>query len=166
MMAVLYHETLFQDDEERHQYCPANGWCSFKKNGKLENKSHHIHPVVYKHIRPTWESYTQENVLRRIVPGFNTNSLECLNNVLWNNIGKTKWHGFKRVYIASCTAIIQFEKDSCGREDVMRELGLEVSTYTTTAFMKSSQTRSYHKIRKTAKETERFRKSLDSMKAR
>ena len=42
MLASLYHSLILEDDEKRHQYCPPESWCSYKRSKQMENKNHYL----------------------------------------------------------------------------------------------------------------------------
>ena len=43
-MEVLYHSCELSNNNERHKFCPEgpDSWCSYKREGKLERKDHHL----------------------------------------------------------------------------------------------------------------------------
>ena len=102
IMAILYHCTMLEDEELRHQYCPkgADSWCPYRR-GVLNwdgKKSHHMVPELLPHLLKIFEARSSECYLRRIVTGYNQNALESLNQLIWMNVSKAKFHGAKRVY--------------------------------------------------------------------
>ena len=129
LYAALYHGTMLENDIVRHQYCPEgeDSWCPFKRgvefNGK---KTHHIKPQLLPLALKIFEKRTSDNYLRRVVRGYNQNSLESLNQLIWTNVSKAKSHGYKRIYIAVGLAMLRYELGPYGYLEVQKKLGLSI----------------------------------------
>ena len=119
ILASLYHCTMLEDEEIRHQYCPENSWCSYKRGRPVEVSKHYMDACFLEILLPIYEFYTHEALLQKLVPGMNTNALECFNSVLWSLIPKTKYHGRKRTQISVALAVFFFED---GRESITNML--------------------------------------------
>lgn len=54
IMAALYHSCELIDPNERHKFCPDgnDSWCSYKRQGTLERKDHHLDPVFLDLLLP------------------------------------------------------------------------------------------------------------------
>ena len=52
VLAVLYHSVMLDDNDKRHQFCPNNSWCEYKKTGKQVNKEYHLDPVFLDELLP------------------------------------------------------------------------------------------------------------------
>mgnify|MGYP006957711158 CR=1 FL=1 len=70
-----------------------------------------------------------DSYLRRVVTGYNQNALESLNQLIWKNTPKSKFHGSRRVTIAVGLAFLQFEKGGIGRVLVQQKLGIPLTEY-------------------------------------
>ena len=133
IMAVLFHCTIFEDEEFRHQYCPkgSDSWCPYRRRvvNWDSQKSHHISPQLFPYLLEVFEARSTESYLRRVVTGYNQNSLESLNQLIWTNVSKSKFHGAKRVYIAVGLAVLRFEKGMIGTMLLKKKLGITVTEY-------------------------------------
>ena len=78
IMAVLFHCTIFEDEEFRHQYCPkgSDSWCPYRRRvvNWDSQKSHHISPQLFPYLLEVFEARSTESYLRRVVTGYNQNS--------------------------------------------------------------------------------------------
>lgn len=97
VLASLYHCVMIEDEEVRHQYCPEDSWCAFKRGEPVEEKDHHLVQDFLDILLPVYQYYTALPMLQKLVPGFTTNSIECFNSVLWNRMHKHKFHGATRL---------------------------------------------------------------------
>ena len=72
ILASLYHCTMLEDDEVRHQYCPMDSWCLFKRGLDMgDPKAHYLRPALLDKLLPVYEYYTQTPMLQRMVAGDN-----------------------------------------------------------------------------------------------
>ena len=155
IMAILFHSTMIEDPEVRHQWCPKgqDSWCPYRR-GVINwdgNKSHHLNPLLLPHLTKIFESRSTESYLRRVVTGYNQNSLESINQLIWKNVSKSKFHGYKRVEIAVGLALLQFEKGGFGQILVQQRLGLSVSKYQIEKAEARDDCRIYHAERRLTK---------------
>ena len=56
--ASLYDSIIMDDDKVRHQYCPNNSWCLYKRNLPFINKPHHLNKTFLPLIEPVYMSIT------------------------------------------------------------------------------------------------------------
>ena len=111
-------------------------------------KSHHVSSLLLPHLLQIWKKRTTENYLRRVVSGYNQNALESLNQLIWINTTKHKFHGYNRVYIAVVLALLRFELGPSGYLLVQRHLGLPVTSDQLENAMDSKRIRIFHAQRK------------------
>ena len=129
IMAGLYH-CLKIPDKERHKYCPNNSWCRYKKKIPCPDKPHHLDPVFEKHLQPIYERLSDPALLARCLPGFTQNANESVNSLLCIRCPKHKWHGRKRIELATASATLHFSTGATAKHEVMARAGLAVGTHT------------------------------------
>lgn len=130
--AGLYH-SLKIEDKERHQFCPNNSWCKFKKGLPCKDKPHHLDAVFKEPLLKIYERLSEPALLQRCLPGYTNNANESINSLVWNKCPKHKWHGSKRIGMAANAAALHFSCGATKKHDVMREAGLVVGHHTNRA---------------------------------
>ena len=95
ILASFYHGLILEDKEVRHQYCPPESWCLYKRGIDMEDKDHHLHAVFEDLLVPVYAHYTKRSMLNKLLAGMTTNDLETFNSTLWLKIPKHKFHGRK-----------------------------------------------------------------------
>ena len=125
----LYH-CLKLPDKERHKYCPSNSWCKYKKKLSCPDKPHHLDPVFEKHLKPIYERLSDPALLARCLPGYTQNANESVNSLVWIRCPKHKWHGRKRIELATASATLHFSAGATAKHEVMAKAGLAVGVHT------------------------------------
>ena len=138
--AGLYH-CLKLPLKERHQYCPSNSWCKYKKGLPCPDKPHHLDPVFKKCLKPIYDRLSDPALLARCLPGYTQNSNESINALVWNKCPKSKWHGRKRVLMATCSASLHFSSGASVKNQVMLKAGLNVGDHTRKEFKRRDSKR-------------------------
>ena len=146
IMAGLYH-SLKLPNKERHKYCPNNSWCRYKKKIPCPDKPHHLDPVFEKYLHPIYERLSDPALLSRCLPGFTQNANESINSLVWIRCPKHKWHGRKRILLATASATLQFSAGATAKHEVMARAGLAVGGHT----RKESTRRDSERIKKAEK---------------
>ena len=129
VMASLYHNIILKDDKERHKFCPEgdSSWCQYKRLGKMTNKSHHLDPAFLSILEPLYtKRLASFELLPKCLPGVTQNMLESINSIMWQRAPKHKFHGSKRIRIAACSTLIQYNKGATGKFGVLALLCLPV----------------------------------------
>ena len=127
--AGLYH-CLKLPPKERHRYCPNNSWCRYKKKIPCPDKPHHLDPVFEKHLELIYDRLSDPALLARCLPGYTQNANESINALVWARCPKHKWHGRKRIEMATASATLQFSSGASAKHDVMVKAGLAVGCHT------------------------------------
>ena len=130
--ASLYH-CLKLPPKERHQYCPMNSWCSYRKGLPFTNKPHHLAPVFQKHLDVIYGRLTDPALLARCLPGYTQNANESINALVWMRCPKHKWHGQKRVEMATAAATLHFSSGAQAKHLVMERAEIPPGTHTAKA---------------------------------
>ncbi|CAB3985428.1 Hypothetical predicted protein [Paramuricea clavata] len=122
IMAVLYNTCELSDETERHKYCPegADSWCSYKRQGTLKRKDHHLDAVFLDFLLPEITRLSDYSLLLRCLSGYSQNANESLNGLVWNRAPKHRSKGPKVVEMAVMSAITHFNSCASSRHDVMR----------------------------------------------
>jgi hypothetical protein len=160
IMAVLYH-TCELNNKERHKYCPPgpDSWCSYKRDGTLQRKDHHLDPVFLNFLLPECKRLSEYSLLLRCLPGYSQNANESLNGLVWNRAPKHRYKGAHVVETAVMSAILSFNAGAASRQDVMKVANIPGGAFTLEGCTAKDEKRMSHSVRKTkTKEKERRRK--------
>ncbi|XP_063965894.1 uncharacterized protein LOC135156738 [Lytechinus pictus] len=114
ILAILYHSVKMRNNRIRHQYCPKDGWCEYKKTGKQVNKENHLDNVFLKELLPTFTRLSNPDLLERCLPGITQNQNESFNALIWKRCPKHLWRGPRVVRTAVNLAVLAF---NCGAEN-------------------------------------------------
>ena len=125
IMAGLYHSMKLRN-KERHKYCPNNSWCRYNKKIPCPDKPHHLDPVFEKYLHPIYERLSDPALLSRCLPGFTQNANESINSLVWIRCPKHKWHGRKRILLATASVTLQFSAGATAKHKVMARAWLAV----------------------------------------
>ena len=109
-MAVLYN-TCKLSNNKQHKFCPEgpHSWCSFKWEGKLQRKGHHLDPVFLELLLPEFERLSEYSLLLQCHPGYSQNANESINSLVWNRAPKHRNKGPKAVDGCNvCSTAVQF----------------------------------------------------------
>ena len=126
ILAGLFH-CLKLPNKERHQFCPPNSWCKYKKGLPCPNKPHHLDKVFEEHLCKIYDRLTDSALLARCLPGYTQNANESINSLVWNKCPKHKWHGRRRVQLAALSAALHFSGGASAKHAIMEKVGLTVS---------------------------------------
>ena len=98
--------------------------------------------------------------------GYNQNTLESLNQLIWKNTPKSKFHGSRRVTIAVGLAFLQFEKGGIGRVLVQQKLGIPLTEYQLAKVHVKDRQRVFHAERTLKKARTVFEVAKEEAKAK
>ena len=88
-------------------------------------------PIIYilalRKLTPIYEMYTSRQMLQRMVPDMNSNNIENTNSVIWNILGKSKYHGTRRTKIGVILAIAQVEDGKKGLVGLLDTISIRIS---------------------------------------
>lgn len=126
ILAGLFH-CLKLPNKERHQFCPPNSWCKYKKGLPCPNKPHHLDKVFEEHLCKIYDRLTDSALLARCLPGYTQNANESINSLVWNKCPQHKWHGRRRVQLAALSAALHFSGGASMKHAIMEKVGLTVS---------------------------------------
>ena len=126
--AGLYH-SLKIPDKERHQYCPTNSWCKYKKGLPCPDKPHHLDSAFKEPLEKIYDRLSEPALLIRCLPGYTQNSNESINSLAWNKCPKHKWHGKKRIVMAASSASLHFGCAAAKTFEVMEKAGMSVKSH-------------------------------------
>lgn len=72
---------------------------------------YHFDAVFEKHLRPIYERLSDPALLARCLQRFTKNTNESVNSLVWLRFPKHKWHGTKRVELATASAALHFSAE-------------------------------------------------------
>ena len=160
ILASLYHCLMISDEKKRHQYCPDDSWCEYKKGRVVEEKSHYLNSCFEEVLLPIYRYYTTHQMLSRMVSGMTTNNLENANSVLWSMLGKDKYHGSRRTHIAVMLTIFRIEDGKTGLTHLLKSLKIPVSDESQQYLIKSHAARTKLREKRSSQAKERYVKRL------
>ncbi|XP_072163439.1 uncharacterized protein [Diadema setosum] len=129
VLAILYHSCKV-DDEIRHQYCPNDDWCEYRKHGKMEDKDHHLDGRLLEPLLPVFQRLSDESLLSRCLPGYTQNQNEAFNQLIWKRCPKHVWRTAKVVHIAVNMAVMAFNSGAeIGRHRLLQSLNLSMGAH-------------------------------------
>ena len=161
IIAVLYHSVKIQDAEQRHQYCPEESWCKYKKVGENEEKDYHLDPPFLELLEPTFDRLSEDRLMERCLPGFSQNQNESFNSLIWKRAPKHTWQGPKRVELAAYLAVLHFNNgDYAAKTAILSHMELNSSKWLSDSANRKDQKRLYGARRDTEDSVKRKRKSL------
>lgn len=109
----------------------ADSWCTFQKacaKGKLKEYRHK--PALPQDVRdailPVYEALSKDDLLTRCLGGFNQNSNESVNSVIWKIAPKISSEGPEVVEIAANIACSTFNEGAMAYLDNMQVLNLKI----------------------------------------
>ena len=129
IMAGLYHSMKLRN-KERHKYCPNNSWCRYNKKIPCPDKPHHLDPVFEKYLCSIYERLSDPALLSQCLPGLTQNTNESINSLVWIRCPKHKWHGRKRILLATASVTLQFSAGATAKHEVMARAWLAVEGQT------------------------------------
>lgn len=117
IFATLFH-SISTDKKPQHSKCPPGpeSWC-FYQAAVASGKKPGLHkelvrtPVKEAHlakILPIYQRLASDELLERCIRCMTQNSNESLHNVIWSKCSKISSASTKRVYIAVCEAVSEF----------------------------------------------------------
>ena len=160
IMAVLYHSCELSNNNERHKFCPEgpDSWCSYKREGKLQRKGHHLDPVFPELLLPEFERLSEYSLLLPCLPGYSQNANESINSLVWNRAPKHRNKGPKAIEMAVMSAVMQFNSGGSSRHEVMKAANIPAGVFTSEGSARKDKTRiskSLNKAKMKEKETRR-----------
>ena len=81
-------------------------------------------------LRPIYERLSDPALLERYFPGFTQNANESVNSLAKIRCPKHKWHGRKRIELATASATLHFSAGATAKYEVMVRAGLAVAAGT------------------------------------
>jgi len=138
---AIYHHMIREDGislEKQHDKCPKgpDSWCKF------------------------WSDV----LLNRCLKGLTQNQNEALNSVLWSKAIKTKFIGRKRLLIAVCNTICQFNTGSAHKASLLESFGLSAGMNSLTGFHRADEERKKNADRKTSLKSRTRRRKLRGLR--
>jgi len=114
--------------------------------------------------KKTFNDLTDDDLLNRCLKGLTQNQNEALNSVLWSKAMKTKFIGRKRLLIAVCNTICQFNTGSAHKASLLESFGLSAGMNSLTGFHKADEERIKNADRKTSLKSRTRRRKLRGLR--
>ena len=124
--------------EEQHALCPKHGhtWCKFWKDKQAGTETYsqknRLPPVFFPLLKPVYDRLSDDVLLRRCLKGITQNQNESLHGVVWTRCPKTRFSGKRKVTIAACLSVGNFNIGSSSVADVLKALQIKCGQKTLT----------------------------------
>ena len=111
---------------EQHGHCPKGKetWCKYWKdqiNKSNEYNDKKRRPSVFrKELEPLFTRLSSDDLLKRCLMGITEPESEAINGMLWSRCPKTIFCGKRKVMIATCQTISEFNTVAASRVTTMR----------------------------------------------
>ena len=143
---AIFGHMICNDDltlEEQHNLCPKgkDSWCKYWSDNKNYNGSNRLPAVFIPELKPIFKDLTKENLLNRCLRGLTQNQNEALNGVLWSKCPKYKFSGKRKVNLAICDTICQFNTGSANKAVILGNFGIDAGTRTLAGFEKTGRSK-------------------------
>ena len=142
ILAILYHSVKLSDKDKRHQYCPEDEWCEYRKTGTETEHQNHLDPVFLYLLLPIFTQLSKPDLLARCLPGITQNQNESFHALIWKRCPKHLWRGPRVVRTAVDLAILA---SNCGAESshyrVFQHLNLTLGAHTIESLKKKDDAR-------------------------
>lgn len=166
---AIYHHMIREDGislEKQHDKCPKgpDSWCKFWSDRSSYNESKRLPSVFINEMEKTFNDLTDDVLLNRCLKGLTQNQNEALNSVLWSKAIKTKFIGRKRLLIAVCNTICQFNTGSAHKASLLESFGLSAGMNSLTGFHKADEERIKNADRKTSLKSRTRRRKLRGLR--
>lgn len=120
------------DTEPNHKFCPqgTDSWCGWQK-AKAEGNLHLYHhqytlpPNVLIALKPIYTDLSTKTLLERCLGGYNQNSNESLNNLIWRISPKEVHCGLSIVEIAANIAVCTFNDGTSSLLQIMKTMDVK-----------------------------------------
>ena len=112
--------------KKQHQHCPktADTWCKFwldQRNGtSLYKEDNRLPEVFEKELDPIFKRLSNNELLTRCLKGLTQNQNEAINGILWSKCPKTRFCGSRKVRIAVCETVAEFNSGAASEAVLMR----------------------------------------------
>ena len=165
ILAILYHSVKLSDNDVRHQYCPDDDWCVYKKGGTMKDKDTHLDPVFLPLLLPIFKRLSDPKLLERCLPGCTQNQNESFNALIWKRCPKYLWRGSRVVCTAVDMAVLAFNSGAeNGRNRILRLLNLNMGTHAIKSSVKKDNKRIKNADRKSREVSKKRREKLRQAK--
>ena len=149
IQAILKH--MVQEEgkslEEQHALCPKDNltWCKFwqdeKNKTETYSEEHRLPSVFFNVLKPTFDRLSDVTLLQRCLKGITQNQNESLHGMVWKKCPKTCFSGKRKVKIAACLSVGNFNIGASAIADVMRALEFSRGQQTLRYFRKMDNIR-------------------------
>ena len=127
---------LWEHRNREHSNC--GGWCP-SKSGKGDPNKNAFPDYVCKHIKPVFETLTQDSLLNKCAHDGSQNTNKSLHNIIWQWCPKISFAGRKRIKLAVEDASIEYNDGESGKLSIFSELGMPQGYYTKLCFEELDQ---------------------------
>ena len=107
----LDHEFASNRDRRNfHRFCPKDGWCKFRKEGKIKNghfQKLHKFPKAMEGMVKIYDDLSDTNLLERCKQNMTQNVNESFHSKIYYKVRKTTYHGCKRLRFCVNATILE-----------------------------------------------------------
>ena len=144
VIAMLMHNTNFDDAETRHRYCPKSidSWCKYQKDiltGEKTYKDHVNLPVaIKKEVEPIFKHLSSQALLSKCLDGLNN---ESLNALIWKKCLKNAYVSRNIIEIGAASSVVLECNGTQRIRKVCENTGLHFGKFITAACKKKDNSK-------------------------
>ena len=145
------YDHMIRDDEKpiivQHSRCPKgkSTWCKYWKDIQEKTNTYdedkRLPSVFQKELKPIFDRLSEEGLLKRCLLGVTQNQNEALHGILWKICPKTTFCGKRKIIIAACKALCQFNQGSSTLVEMMKLCKLKPGVNTIRALREADNRR-------------------------
>ena len=174
IQAILKHMVKEEGKslEEQHDLCPKDNltWCKFWQDAKNKTATysveHRLPSVFFNLLKPIFDRLSDVTLLQRCLKGITQNQNESLHGMVWRRCPKTCFSGKRKVKIAACLSVGNFNIGASAIADVMKALKINCGQQTSRYLRKMDNIRLKDAAIKVSNKYRNRRKQLRAIKKR
>ena len=172
LLASFFH-VASSEGHNYHNYCPStkDTWCQFQRdqiNGtNLHKAGKGLHPDVIKHVKPVYDSLTDETELAKCLHGHTQNANESFNALIWERAPKIRYCGLAKLKLCVYDAVSFYNYGGQSVIDTLKLLDIDAGYYTRMHLSNANVFRKYtagYKGKKTSKQRRKMIRGLKKKK--
>ena len=167
VLAVLWHCTHLENNDERHKFCPrdTDSWCKYWQKNDTSYKSSVNLPIAIKNkIQPIFMSLRNDELLSRCLDGTTQNPNEAFNQIIWQKCPKSVFVTKKVLDIGVASAVINYNDGLRGFENLFSFLKVPFGCYTAEGALKKDHSRVINMNKKSQTNQKTIRKKIRAVR--
>ena len=162
VLAVLWHSTDSENNDDRHQFCPrsSESWCKYWQGDKSYKSSINLPAVIKEVIQPIFLDLRADALLSRCLDGATQNPNEAFNQIIWQKCPKNIFVTKKILDIGVASAVINYNDGLRGFNRIFAALGIPPGSFMACGSWKKDFTRVKNMSKKSTLEQKLKRRKI------